>query len=1312
MSKTDSERYDPTDRCADGFVAPDGAWERPPLGAHANGLHDRTALIHNLFPAQVEFDLHKTVAADQANDDTPRVADLGHPVRVGEYRILRLIGRGGMGAVYEAVQESLGRHVALKLLPAEALMDPVRLERFRREARSAAQLHHTNIVPVFGVGKADGQHFYAMQFIAGHPLDAVIEEVRRLKEKSGARAPRSVSEVAVALMKRGFGTALTVGPSTLADGPSEWTMGTAEASDSSSTMSEILSDGGRHYWATVARLGAQGADALAYAHAQGILHRDIKPANLLLDLQGTVWVTDFGLAKSNDADNLTQQGDIVGTLRYMAPERFDGSGDHRSDLYALGLTLYEMLTLKPAFHHENRAKLIEQVTAASPPRPRAINPAIPRDLETIVLKAIQRDPALRYQSAADLGDDLHRYIEDRPIRARRATLTEQTVRWCRRNPAVALLVAAVMLATFTGAGLASFYAVRAENERGKAVDREREANFARREAETASVRATIARRAAEESAEEARKRLTRLYVFSGVRYQDDRDIPAALLWFHRAWEQDHADPMADAAHRTRIAGALAEMPDLIGACFHKTKVCDAVFSADGRRVLTRTDGNEAYLWDYEQSRLAAPALMHAGRVRHIGYSPDGNSVATASADGTACVWDSATGAKRFSLKHDGPLTWVAFHPDGQRIATSAEDKTVRLWSAADGKPLAWRLPVDTVIDHLAFSRDGSRLVTAGRDKIVRVWDVDPPRAISPTLPYRQPTDTERYAFNQDSWPKFAQDGRGVLSSDGKGLAVWAGGETDAVRTISFGSRPWVVETYFVPNSDHVLVTGNSHVATVVELNHGGVVHELAHPREANLGAVSPDGKWLLTCSSGGLVTLWDAATGLRAGPPQRCGDFCSAVIFSPDSSRYLAASQDGTVRVWTTGPRTPPSQPYQFDCGRANLLVTVMKDESTLRSYSPDGRRWVEWTEDGKAWYGSGLPNVTPQPIPHPGPVDAARFSDDGSRLVVDGGGGIRAWHVDTVTPAGPIVAAATLTNPLWRWNTRISARPPVVAAIPADPRANTRVTPELLRPVQLSRDGTRIVCLDDEKTVSVWDLTAGRRVFGPARHPDPGPRIFEQPSQAGWVSEAALSADGRRLAVAIETTGTLTVWDVETGEIVHHNRRFRGYIRKVQFSDDGRRILLSSSDGMARMYDADTGIPLGPAASQPSGQLAVGVSPDGRRLAVYDDHVNGFRMLDVERGERLLTIPYGDRTRPTALWFDAAGGSLNAVVGAESLTFSLPRFDLPFADSKALFQFLTGQEIDATEGIEFVDQSTFRKDSDRFRDVFRAWKTLPVNRL
>jgi serine/threonine protein kinase len=257
---------------------------------------------------------------------------------LGHYRIIRFIGRGGMGVVYEAVQESLGRHVALKLLPAEAVADPKRLERFRREASAAARLHHTNIVPVFGVGAAEGRHYYAMQFISGHPLDAVIDEVKRLKghpREEQPPVPREVSDIAAALVSGTFTrTARPVEPA----GDTTRTHRRASApgatppttpADSGPALSGSISEGGRSYWATVARIGAQVADALAHAHAQGVLHRDIKPANLLLDLRGTAWVTDFGLAKAADAagaDDLTRAGDIVGTLRYMAPERFEGAG--------------------------------------------------------------------------------------------------------------------------------------------------------------------------------------------------------------------------------------------------------------------------------------------------------------------------------------------------------------------------------------------------------------------------------------------------------------------------------------------------------------------------------------------------------------------------------------------------------------------------------------------------------------------------------------------------------------------------------------------------------------------------------------------------------------------------------------------------------------------------------------------------------------------------------------------------------------------------------------------------------------------------
>src|SRR5262249_6614475 len=211
-----------------------------------------------------------------------------------------------------------------------------------------------------------------------------------------------------------------------------------------------LSESGKQYWQSVARIGVQVADALAYANTHGTFHRDIKPSNLLLDTQGTVWVADFGLAKAADSEDLTHAGDIVGTIRYMAPERFRGHSDARADIYSLGLTLYELLTFRPAFEESDKNNLISMVAHETPAPPRKLNPGVPRDLETIVLKAIARDPSLRYPSAAEMAADLRRFIEDRPIRARRVSLWEKGWRWCRRNPALAGLTAAVLLLLVAG----------------------------------------------------------------------------------------------------------------------------------------------------------------------------------------------------------------------------------------------------------------------------------------------------------------------------------------------------------------------------------------------------------------------------------------------------------------------------------------------------------------------------------------------------------------------------------------------------------------------------------------------------------------------------------------------------------------------------------------------------------------------------------------------------------------------------------------------------------------------------------------------
>ncbi len=528
---TTSADHDPVEKLAEEFLERFRRGERPALTEYTERHPDLAEQIRELFPALVVME--QVGPSHDASSDSWRgnvTADGSVLRQLGEYRILREIGRGGMGVVYEAEQESLGRHVALKVLPHHALMDPNQLKRFRREARAAAQLHHTNIVPVFGVGEEKGIHYFAMQFIQGQGLDQVLEEVVRLrgisnpagKSESGgagepAAAQRSMTTITAAqgLLTGHFELAASAvgqgseGGSPQANGSpgsvsgfvvppsggkqpakagttnpcppvksatSEWSVaptasavsGAHSAASGSSELS-MRSGSHDHYFKSVARVGVQVADALAYAHGQGILHRDIKPSNLLLDSRGTVWVTDFGLAKRDAKDDLTHTGDLIGTLRYMAPERFRGWSDPHSDIYGLGLTLYELLTLRPAFEESDRARLIKAVAHDDPPRPTRFNRRIPRDLETVVLKAIAKEPTLRYDSAAQLADDLRRFLDDKPIEARRSTIPERARRWCRRNPVVASLTASIALLVVTLAVGSSISALWLRQERNATV---------------------------------------------------------------------------------------------------------------------------------------------------------------------------------------------------------------------------------------------------------------------------------------------------------------------------------------------------------------------------------------------------------------------------------------------------------------------------------------------------------------------------------------------------------------------------------------------------------------------------------------------------------------------------------------------------------------------------------------------------------------------------------------------------------------------------------------------------------------------------
>jgi serine/threonine protein kinase len=355
---------------------------------------------------------------------------------LGDFRVIREIGRGGMGIVYQAEQLSLGRTVALKVLPFAAALDENQLRRFRVEAQAAAQLEHPNIIGVYAVGSDRGVHFYAMQYVEGQPLSAIIRDLR-----SHAVAP-------------------------LPD-------------DASTAPSHVLATeratGELAFFHSVARLGMQAAEALAYAHSEGVIHRDIKPANLLVNAKKKLWIADFGLARIAKDSNLTQTRDVLGTARYMSPEQSLGQHDRidqRTDIYSLGVTLYEFVTLEHAFAGQDRAELFRQIATEEPTPLSKRNPSIPADLETIILKAMAKAPEDRYATAQALAGDLERFLEDRPILAKRPTLWQKLKKFSRRHRR-RLVAAAIVLVTgvVVGLGASTWFIWRALQGEAKARER-------------------------------------------------------------------------------------------------------------------------------------------------------------------------------------------------------------------------------------------------------------------------------------------------------------------------------------------------------------------------------------------------------------------------------------------------------------------------------------------------------------------------------------------------------------------------------------------------------------------------------------------------------------------------------------------------------------------------------------------------------------------------------------------------------------------------------------------------------------------------
>jgi serine/threonine protein kinase/WD40 repeat protein len=790
--------------------------------------------------------------------------------RLGEFRLLREVGRGGMGIVYEAEQESLGRRVALKVLPAGALIDTEQVRRFEREARAAARLHHTNIVPVFGVGEQEGTHYYVMQFIQGQGLDAVLEELRKLRQARSAKSP-TVAAPARAEGRRvaaDIARSLVTGRFVLGSAPEQLPGGSVAApypdtrSGGSNTGSALLNSGfssapgssssadfsetDRQFASSVARIGVQVAEALAYAHGQGILHRDIKPSNLLLDREGKVWVADFGLAKATSGDDLTHTGDIVGTLRYLAPERFRGEGDARADVYALGLTVYELLAFRPAFEDLDRASLIQKVTQELPPRLRRLNRRVPSDLETIVHKAIEREPKERYASAAALSEDLQRFLDGRPIEARPVPLWERVWKWAKRRPAAAALV--VVLHAAAAALLVTFIISYVE------------INSALRLANEEKINALNARNlesAARRRADEARDTAV-------------AETYRASLGEVRALRSGHLPGWRDDALRT-----LARLATLPTARVDLTELrTEAVAAASGFDLV-------------EVARFAG--MAHQGGIQ-LDFSPDSRILATANGAGALHLWENAGAPKGWSivdpagvlgragaLVHAIGLTRAKFLPDGTLAYASSAGGISFL--GAGGGPLDRRriFSCRGSSVRIAADRRGSWIAVSWMRGQIELYDLA-------TVSLRRSFDGDPYAV--------------ALSPDGERLAIIATDRSLELHStdgngppITIGRiRGWVSELAFSPDGS-ILGASLDEQRAAILFDVAGLKEPVSlrgHKEKIHGLKFSPDGEWVATSSDDYTARIWDVHTGQMIARLQGPW-FALSAAFSPDGE-FLAVS--------------------------------------------------------------------------------------------------------------------------------------------------------------------------------------------------------------------------------------------------------------------------------------------------------------------------------------------------------------------------------------------------------------------------------------
>jgi eukaryotic-like serine/threonine-protein kinase len=1011
-SDATSSKLDPVDELAEQYMRRRRRGERPTPVEYAARYPEHAERILDLFPALEMIEGLKP-ALDELMGLPGDAAPVGQPAasdsrlqRLGDYTLVREIGRGGMGIVYEAEHESLKSRVALKVMHPRFRTDRAYVRRFRTEARSAAKLHHTNIVPVFDLGEHDGVFYYAMQYIAGVGLERVLEDVRRLRavpnrdagatEGAGTKlvtvaGPSQVTSIAHSLLVGKFGDAPTAtfvefGARTITKVESATPFATTaaqevvEGSTSAPSGRALESDSSAFagqpqnvYFREIARLGAQVADALDYAHRQGVIHRDIKPPNLLLDTAGNVWVTDFGLAKLVEGDERSQSHDLIGTLRFMAPERFRGITGPAGDIYSLGATLYELLALKPAFDGPDQAQLVDQIMHQAPAALRTHDHRIPRDMETLVLKALAKDTKDRFATAGELADELRRYLESRPILSRPLSTVERLTRWCKRSPAVAGLTAFAAALTVFVAIVSSVAAWTYKASLSRAEKAEHEYQLALGNS-LVSEGAALQRTGLIGQRFDSLNRLTRATEVLGAdpvgreRLSEIRNhaIAAMGLTDLRARsEHDLGENFAvnvDAnAERYAVAeksGEIVirrlndnhELARLPGIARNRFWHAYAVFSPDGELLVAGyvlNDGTGQHLrrvWHLGRRELLAS--LPSRNIMSFAFHPDGRHLLFGAIEGGIGVWDRRERrvVRRLTLAFlPGGL---AIDSQGRQLAVANSDTKaprVAIVDPEDGRVLAdWRSQVG--IYALGFSADG-RLLATGTDNDdgrVFVWDVRRGALASVLRGHTGRILEARFAHSgyllaTSSWDNTIRLWDGV---SGEPL-VMAPGNTQGWLSRDDSRLPYV--------AGRKLGVWEVALAQECRTLHPGLLGNRSETRDATevRGAdFSPDGRLVATCDSDG-VRLWEANAGrelayLKAGS-------CDGVLFHPDGQRVITSSKWGLYQ-WPIRPdsdfgpgaiRVGPPELVREHTGIGSTEIAWVPDDRTLALIDNENARIV-----------------------------------------------------------------------------------------------------------------------------------------------------------------------------------------------------------------------------------------------------------------------------------------------------------------------------------------------------------------------------------